>query len=87
MYADDEDDTSWDDEPETWDADDVDDDEEEPTIPCPYCGEEMLEDAPQCGHCGNYISAEDHPGPKKPTWIILTAIVCLVMMLGWLMAL
>lgn len=83
MYADDEDDTSWDDEPEAWDEDD----EEEPTIPCPYCGQEILEDAPWCASCENYISAEDHAGPKKPTWIILTAIVCLVMMLGWLMAL
>ncbi|MGA0039113.1 MAG: hypothetical protein ACO3NZ_04650 [Pirellulales bacterium] len=76
------------------DADDLDEpwdeadawDEDEPTVPCPYCGDEMLEDAPQCFRCGNYISVEDRPRVKKPLWVVMTAILCLLMAAGWLLA-
>ena len=55
-----EEDAEWDDEP--WDSDEDDrasDEEDEPTIPCPYCRREIHEDSPQCPHCGQYISEED----------------------------
>ena len=70
-------------EDEEWD--DAYDEEEldEPLIPCPYCGVEMLEESPQCPSCGNYISAEDLPTTSQPTWVILTAVVCLLLALGW----
>lgn len=77
-------DGSWGDEGEWSEADAWSDDE--PTVACPYCGEEMLEDAPQCSHCGNYISAEDHQAVTKPRWVVVTAILCLIMAVGWLLA-
>ncbi len=74
VYRDqDEDDDDWDDDA----ADFGDDSDEEPTIPCPYCRREILEDSPRCPYCERYISEEDHAAPGKPLWVILTALICL----------
>ena len=67
------------------DADIGDDSDEEPTVPCPYCRNEILEDVPQCPYCERYISAEDHAGPRKPIWIIAIALVCLAAALWWVL--
>ena len=87
MSYDDDDDDRYDD----YDADDdsadgavdYDSDDSDVTIDCPYCGEAMYDDAEQCPHCGQYLSAEDQPRESKPWWIVATAIVLLVIML-WL---
>jgi hypothetical protein len=68
------------------DADIGDDSDEEPTVPCPYCRREILEDSPRCPYCERFISAEDHAGPRKPLWIIATALVCLGIALWWAFA-
>jgi hypothetical protein len=67
------------------DADDydVEDDDEEPTVACPYCRREIHEDAQRCPYCEQYISAEDAPPARKPWWIIVGAIVCLILLLSW----
>lgn len=80
----------WDDgerEDDQWDeADEAEiDSADEVTVACPYCGEEMFEDAPQCAACGNYVSTEDHSAAPKPTWIVVTAVLCLAMALGWVL--
>ena len=59
------------------------DSDDEPTIPCPYCRREILEDSPRCPFCEQYISAEDSPGPRKPLWVVATALICLATAL-WL---
>jgi hypothetical protein len=68
------------------DDDDWDDDrdDEEPTIPCPYCGREILEDTPRCPHCENYISAEDVPPSRKPWWLVLGVLACLFVVWRWI---
>ena len=76
---DDEDDDDWNDE-----GDGDDDSDDEPTVPCPYCRREMLEDSPRCPHCERYISAEDTSPPRKPLWVIATALICLAIVLWWL---
>jgi hypothetical protein len=76
----DEDEDDWDDERPDY----GDESEEEPTIPCPYCRREILEDSPFCPHCERYISEEDHAGPRKPLWVFLTALVCLGIAIWWL---
>lgn len=69
-----------------WD-DDVDpeygEDDDEPTIPCPYCREEIHEDAQRCPHCDRYISEEDAPMARKPWWIVVGAVACLYMVYRW----
>jgi hypothetical protein len=66
-----------------WEADDEDSDDSAVTVPCPYCGEEMLEDAPQCPACGNYVSDVDRPRERKPPWILIGIVICLVIALAW----
>lgn len=67
---------------EDWEDDETDDHgpddaDEEPTVPCPSCRREILEDSPHCPYCERFVSAEDHAAPRKPLWVILTALVCL----------
>jgi hypothetical protein len=68
---------------ETDDGGDLEDPGDEPTVPCPYCRREILEDVPQCPYCERYISEEDHPGHRQPVWIIATAVICLGMAIWW----
>lgn len=76
--APDEDEDDWDEEdPADADDADADDRDTEPTVPCPYCKEEILEDSPHCPYCERYLSEEDLAAARKPLWVILTALVCL----------
>jgi hypothetical protein len=75
----DQDDDDWD----TGDDHGDDSDDGEPTVPCPYCRRDILEDSPRCPYCERYISEEDHANPKKPLWVIVTAVVCLIIA-AWL---
>ncbi len=64
-----------------WEAGEEDD--EEPTVPCPFCGREMLEDSPHCPYCEQYVSDADRLRAGRPTWILITAIICLAMAVWW----
>ena len=72
-----------DDDSDGWEGDDSD---EEPTVPCPYCRREILEDSPWCPSCDRYISAEEMHAPTRPTWVIITALVCLAIAVWWAVA-
>jgi hypothetical protein len=75
-----------DDEDDDWDDDEAEFDEDsddEPTVPCPYCRHEMLEDSPQCPSCKRFLSAEDHAASRQPAWVIITALACLAMAIWW----
>ncbi len=67
---------------EDWD-DDGDPDDEEPTVPCPYCRREIHEDAERCPHCGQYISSADAPAAAKPWWVMIGVAVCLYLVYRW----
>lgn len=54
-------------------------DDEPVTVPCPYCRQPVPEDAQYCSRCENYLSAEDAPPSRKPVWIWVGLIVCLVL--------
>jgi hypothetical protein len=69
----------WDDD-EDWDAEEND----EPTVECPYCGGEVHEDCQRCPHCEKYISEEDAPPARKPWWIVVGAIACLYVVYRWI---
>ena len=67
-----------------WENDDgADDDEEDNTVPCPHCQNEVYDGAEQCPHCGQYISEEDKPHEKKPGWIVLAGAICLAIVILW----
>ena len=80
---DEDDEDEWDDE-ESDSGEDSDDGE--PTVPCPYCRAEILEDSPRCPVCERYLSEEDHAAPRKPAWVILTALICLGIAIWWIFA-
>jgi ferredoxin-thioredoxin reductase catalytic subunit len=58
--------------------------DEEPTVPCPYCKREIHEDSLRCPHCEHYLSEEDLPSPRKPWWRILGVLVCLYVVYRWI---
>lgn len=61
-----------------------DDDDGEPTVPCPYCRREILEGADRCPFCENYIGREDAPStPKSPLWIVLM-VLALLAAVAWI---
>jgi hypothetical protein len=72
-------DDDWDD---RWPSPDGDD--EEPTIPCPYCRREIHEDTPRCPYCEQYISREDAPPGRKPWWLIAGVVLCLFVVYLWI---
>jgi hypothetical protein len=66
------------------DADWSDEDGDEPTEPCPYCGREIHEETLRCPYCENYLSAEDTPPPQKPWWLVLGAVAGLYAVYRWI---
>jgi hypothetical protein len=61
------------------------DDDDEPTVPCPYCNREIHEDSQRCPYCEHYISAEDAPARRKPWWIVAGVILCLYIVFWWIL--
>jgi len=68
-----------------WEDDEFDSEDGNDTIPCPYCQEPIHEDSQRCPHCENYISREDAPPARKPPWIVLGLLVCLLIVILWIM--
>jgi hypothetical protein len=66
--------------PDDADMDQDNADEIADTVPCPYCGKVLYEQAELCPHCHSYISQEDAPS-HKPLWILIGVVVCLVIVL------
>jgi hypothetical protein len=59
------------------------DDDEEPTIPCPNCRREIHEDSQRCPYCESHVSQEDAPPSRKPWWIIIGVVACLYVVYRW----
>jgi hypothetical protein len=59
------------------------DEDDEPTISCPYCRREIHEDSEQCPYCRSFIPREDAP-PRKPWWMVLGVGVCLYVVYRWI---
>jgi predicted nucleic acid-binding Zn ribbon protein len=72
-------DDEWDDEDD--DLEEYGEDDDEPTILCPYCRAEIWEESIQCPECGEYLSQEDGRARSewRPRWIVLTAIALLAL--------
>jgi hypothetical protein len=65
-------------------GDDRDDDDEEPTVPCPYCRRQIHDDSQRCPYCEEYLSEEDMPPARKPWWIIVGVLLVLVIVYRWM---
>ncbi|HET6250710.1 MAG TPA: zinc ribbon domain-containing protein [Tepidisphaeraceae bacterium] len=53
------------------------------THKCPYCGEEISEDAQQCPYCDQYLSKEDAPPDRKPLWIKIGVVFLVLIIIAW----
>ena len=71
-WADDDDNDS-NDEDASWQGDDDD------MVPCPNCQRQIYEGSERCPYCEKYISDEDTPPERKPTWVIITALILLLL--------
>ena len=76
-------DEEWDDD-ESVEGDGEASDDDEPTIPCPYCKRQIHEDSQRCPFCDHYISEEDATPASKPWWIILGTLLCLYIVYRWI---
>ena len=59
-------------------------DDEEPTVPCPYCKRAIHEESQLCPYCDQYISQVDAPATRQPWWIIMGVVLCLYVVIRWL---
>lgn len=71
-----------------WEEDDYGDDDETPTVPCPYCRRDVAEDSPRCPYCERYLTTEDmdpdEAVPPGRTWgFWIGAVVCLIVAILW----
>jgi hypothetical protein len=66
------------------DEDEWEDEDEESTIPCPYCKRDIHADTPRCPYCEQYISEEDTPPARKPWWLVIGVLVCLYLVYRWI---
>ena len=62
----------------------MDDDDDDLTIPCPYCQADIFEDSIRCPRCGNYLSAEDAPPRPRSTWFVIAVVICIIAVGLWL---
>ena len=63
-----------------WDDDDDDQDEADVSREyCAECGREIDPEADQCYHCGYFILDDPRAATRKPSWIVITAVVLLLL--------
>ncbi len=63
------------------DLDDLADEGESETIPCPSCGIEIYEDSHKCSACGEYISPRWAKSSNQPLWWTAAIIVAIALIL------
>lgn len=64
-------------------VEDWDEDSDEETYPCPYCGADVYEDAERCPICERYLSDENAPPQSRPWWIVIGVIVAMGLVCLW----
>ena len=78
---------AWDDEDDEADyaGFDTSEPDDEATIPCPFCGEEIYDDAECCPECGRYLTKEDAPSQPKSWWVVAGVVICIAIVVAWAM--
>lgn len=61
--------------------------DDEELVPCPYCKAPIYEDSERCPRCGNYLSEEEAPAVRPPTWIIVGTFAALAVAAVWALGL
>jgi ribosomal protein L37E len=62
-----------------------DDFDDETTIPCPHCGEDVFDNAEQCPACGMWFTADRRPLTGRSSWfVVLGVVVALLAIATWI---
>jgi hypothetical protein len=61
-------------------------DDEDLTIPCPHCGEEVYEEALRCPACGEYVTERGRIFTRKPVWVFVGVAVSALIVLFWIVS-
>ena len=57
------------------------------TIPCPHCRKLIYPESFRCPYCKSLLTADEQAGThKKPLWVIITVIICVLLMGWWMIA-
>ncbi len=72
--------------PDPSDLDPAADDDQTLLEPCPFCGRAVFEGADVCPGCRNFIGGADEPAGRRPLWITVGLVLCLLGMLVGLLA-
>lgn len=46
---------------------------------CPFCAEEIQDEAVKCKHCGEFLSGKNQSKPKEP-WYARTSVIVIVLL-------
>ncbi|MCK4979654.1 MAG: zinc ribbon domain-containing protein [Candidatus Delongbacteria bacterium] len=49
---------------------------------CPYCAEDIQDEAIKCKHCGEFLNSKDIPKEKLPWYFRISFIVFMVLSVG-----
>jgi hypothetical protein len=58
--------------------------DEETTIPCPHCGEDVYDDTEQCPACGTWLVRDGRPTSGRPSLFVVGVVVALLVILTWI---
>ena len=72
-----------DDKADLGDSDWADNDDAE-VVDCPQCRRAVYEESERCPYCGHYITQEER-GSGHPIWVVIKALICLGLALGWVL--
>ena len=67
------------------DLEELGDDDEPETVPCPACRAEIYEDSPQCPVCGEYIFHRSGAGHRWPWWWMLATAAAIISFVAYIL--
>ncbi len=79
-----EDDSYFEEEELSVDDDDAEANDQEATMPCPYCRRAIHKESEHCPYCERYISEEDAPQSRRPWWIMVGVAAGLFVVYLWI---
>ncbi len=53
------------------------------TVKCPGCGTELMDDVQECWKCHRSLDSRNTHETGLPTWVVLTAVVLLMLVVGY----
>jgi hypothetical protein len=58
--------------------------DQETTIPCPYCNRDIHKESVRCPYCERYLSEEDAPPSRRLWWLIAGVVAGLFAVYWWI---